>query len=121
MTSKNKNKQKTVQTRRLQTSAIPDMSLSDDDAPGNVKVEQQLETVPKDVGEKESEMDGSQILSDGGVTDEDQVAMDEAEQGDEEADEKRVCGFLCFVLFFCLTNKKTKDLWRVKILFFSWV
>ena len=64
--------------------------LSDEKMQADVKVEEQLEIVPKDVGEKESEMDGSEILSDEGATDEDEAAMDKAEQGDQEADEKRV-------------------------------
>ena len=52
--------------------------------------EQQLETVTKDVGEMESNLDGSEILSDGGATEEDQIAMDAAEDDDEDGDEKRV-------------------------------
>ena len=56
-----------------------------------VEGEQELETVTKDVGEMESNLEGSEILSDGGATDEDQIAMDAAQDEDEDGDEKRVC------------------------------
>ena len=49
-----------------------------------------METVTKDVGEMESNLDGSEILSDGGATEEDQIAMDAAEDEDEDGDAKRV-------------------------------
>ena len=73
-----------------QTHSFAQSNPSDLKVVGKQQGEQQLETVTKEVGEMESNLDGSEILSDEGATEEDQLALDAAQDEHEDGDEKRV-------------------------------
>ena len=66
------------------------------DAPDELKLGEELEHVTQEVGQKESMMADSEILSDGAEKEADQIEMDKA-QDDEEQD--RMCRTLTFVFF----------------------